>query len=130
MLLPHIGRTGPSSYCTTVNVGLDAEYAITLDYDGDLLCQLLILLPREVTNRIYRSLTAPFTGPVVVELEQPFYAMVTARVGPPIHEEQEVYAPLQVLLMAPAAADDNSFTIDPPDDSEEPPLPAPGGVRQ
>jgi hypothetical protein len=115
VLLPDIGRTGPSSFCTTVNLAFDVQYALTLDYDTEMLRHLLTLLPRSVTKRISPALTSPFTEPGIVEIGQPFHAAVTARLGEPIHAAQEIYAPLQVLtLERPAARDDVfSFSVDP-----------------
>lgn len=95
VLLPHIGRIDEDAYCSTANLTMEREFAVTFDFDRVALRELLSLLSSAAAG-LGARLTRAFQEPEMIEFSKPLVVGIDATVGTPIENADERYAPFRV----------------------------------
>jgi len=95
--IDHISIVGPSKYSTLVTVTHGSqEFAASLDFDQRVLRKLLTRIPQADSDRLALDLQADSTGNRTLELANPAFIGLTARLGNLQRGANEEFIPLVV----------------------------------
>jgi hypothetical protein len=94
-------QIGPKALTCTVNIDMEVRYAMSLDFEGAIVDELLARTPLGDAVRIIINL--PFDAPRKIELP-PIRADLETRLGSLEDNANERYVPFKVQSIAPPSA--------------------------
>jgi hypothetical protein len=100
--LNHISSMAPGQFTTMITVPLDGvDHALSLDFDADKLCQILMFASPRCVSQVQSWLLA-LRGVATIELDELVTFGASASLGEEQQAEKEHYIPLSVEEVFPA----------------------------